>query len=457
MKLEYVASGTSYMRLSNPSIQNDPRVIALVNNIFYEFFNDQPGHTFSLLYNAFKEKDFGNKLSVFKESIHNLHADSGGLQMVTLAHNLPKGQNMDTLRENVYANQAASADVGMCFDEIPVITTGWSDKNDTSNRYFDRANRHTYAKQTGENLKRQIEVFKTTDSKCKPFMICQGGDLETYVEWTKTILDTVPKENHKRIAGVAMGGAALGTGALEDIQKAFFASQVPVRDATGKLHLHILGVGSIRRMIPYLIFLQNGLYGDVQVSYDSTTHTRAVETGLYYMRGKIEKNGFHVDGPGKTLKYSRARGAEDVLHGTPREAYPDLKYDVMIADINRFYNMDLTPEEFHETLNTPSIAYFDKHGSLLPWFLGRTTMCCASIKNFMDEVEVLINSKEKLLKMASEKYPGLSAEQLFDVKDIESFNRWLGKWTPMYQAEKKSNRISHIAPSERDTLEELFG
>ena len=84
-------------------------------------------------------------------------------------------------------------------------------------------------------------------------------------------------------------------------------------------------------------------------------------------------------------------------------------------------------------------------------------MCCASIKNFMDEVEILINSKEKLLKMASEKYPGLSAEQLFDVKDIESFNRWLGKWTPMYQAEKKSNRISHIAPSEIDTLEELFG
>ena len=44
-----------------------------------------------------------------------------------------------------------------------------------------------------------------------------------------------------------------------------------------------LGVGSIRRMIPYLVFCQNGLYDNVDISYDSTTHSRAVETGLYYM------------------------------------------------------------------------------------------------------------------------------------------------------------------------------
>lgn len=444
------------MRLSNPSVQDDVKLIELVNNIFHQFFDDQPGHTFSLLYNAWAENNFGERLSSYKPSIHNLHADSGGLQMITLAHKIPKGTNMNDLREEVYANQAKWADVGMCFDEIPVITTAASDRNDVSNRYFDKANRHVYAKQTAENIKRQIESFKATNSKCKPFMICQGGDLKTYLEWIDTILETVPKEDHNLIGGVAMGGAALGTGPLEDIQKAFFASQVPVRDENGKLHLHILGVGSVTRMIPYLIFLQNGLYGDVHISYDSTTHTRAVETGLYYMRGTI-KNGVYTPGSGKTMKYTRARAGDDVIDGEPGESYPDLQYDVMMDDINRFYDMNLTVDQFHEALNTPSIAYRDKHSELNTWFTARTAMCCGSIKNFMDEVEELVKDKNKLLALAQQKYPGISGEQLFKVKDIDSFNAWLDHWAPIYKKAKKSKSISHIAPNEEPSLEALFG
>ena len=150
MKLEYVASGTSFMQLAK--LKEHPEAAAVVNNMFADIFGDQPGHTFSILYNAWAESSYGEKLSVLKPSIHNLHADSGGLQMVTLAHKLPKGTNMNTLREEVYHNQAEWADVGMCFDEIPVVTTGASDRNDTSNRYFDRENRHKYAQQTADNV-----------------------------------------------------------------------------------------------------------------------------------------------------------------------------------------------------------------------------------------------------------------------------------------------------------------
>ena len=118
MKLEYVASGTSFMRLANPIIENDQKSLELVNNIFNHFFKNQPGHYFSLLYNACVESNKGESLGNFKSSIHNLHADSGGLQMITLAHKLPKGVNMNDLKEEVYLNQAKWADVGMCFDEI---------------------------------------------------------------------------------------------------------------------------------------------------------------------------------------------------------------------------------------------------------------------------------------------------------------------------------------------------
>ena len=162
MKLEYVASGTSYMRLSNPSLHDSQDNIDLVNKIFHHFFDDQPGHTFSLLYNAWAESNFGPRLSNLKPSIHQLHADSGGLQMVTLAHKIPKGTNMNTLREEVYQDQSKWADVGMCFDEIPVITTGASDRNDTTNRYFDKANRHKYANKQQRMLSDRLKYSNKT-------------------------------------------------------------------------------------------------------------------------------------------------------------------------------------------------------------------------------------------------------------------------------------------------------
>lgn len=453
MKLEYVASGTSFMQLAR--LKGNPEAAAVVNDMFTDIFGNQSGHTFSILYNAWAESSYGEKLSVLKPSIHNLHADSGGLQMVTLAHKMPKGTNMNDLREEVYQNQSQWADIGMSFDEIPVITTGASDRNDTSNRYFDRENRQKYAQQTADNVARQIEVFKENNSSCKPFMICQGGDLETYLEWIDTILKTVPKEDHFRIGGVAMGGAALGTGPLEDIQKAFFASQVPVRDENGKLHLHVLGVGSINRMIPYLIFLHTGLYGDVHISYDSTTHSRGVETGMYYIRGSIN-NGDYIPGSGRTMNFTRARSADSVVIGEPRESHPDIQYDILMNDINRVYDLGMTKERFHECLNVPSVPYKEKYGELSTWYTARTALCSVSIKNFMDELEELINDKNKLWELADKRYPGISGQQLFDVKDIDSFNAWMGRWGSIFKEKKKSKSISHVKPSEKETLEDLF-
>lgn len=455
MKLEYVASGTSFMRLANPILVNDQKSVELVNNIFNHFFKTQPGHYFSLLYNAWAENNFGERLGNFKPSIHNLHADSGGLQMITLAHKLPKGVNMNDLKEEVYLNQAKWADVGMCFDEIPVITTGFSDRNDVSNRYFDRKNRNVYAKQTGENIKRQLEVFKNNNSSCKPFMICQGGDLDTYLDWINTVLDVIPKEDHKNIAGVAMGGAALGTGPLEDIQRAFFASQVPIRDENGKLHLHILGVGSLSRMVPYLIFLQNGLYGDVHISYDSTTHTRAVETGVYYMLGESKKGSF-VSGSPKTLKYDRARSADSVVEGKPLQANPGSAYKIILEDIQKYYPLNVSLEKFHECLNNPCIPYYEMHNEISTWYECRTALCCSGIKNFMIAVENLMNNKQELIDLAKTKYPPKSVNELFKIKDVDSFNKWFATWSPIFKRNKKSKSISHIAPKEKPSLELFF-
>ena len=93
--------------------------------------------------------------TAYKDHVHEIHADSGGLQIVTQGMVIT-----DELKDKVYENQAEWADVGMCFDEIPVILTGdRSDRNDTKARFFDFENYEELARKTGRNVKRQLEIF----------------------------------------------------------------------------------------------------------------------------------------------------------------------------------------------------------------------------------------------------------------------------------------------------------
>ena len=111
--LEYVVSGTSYMRLSNPAICRDETNTEIVNMLINKLVQDQFSHKFSMLYNGHTESSFGERFKPYNP--YQVHADSGGLQMITLGLDIT-----DELKDKVYENQAKYADVGMCFDEIPV-------------------------------------------------------------------------------------------------------------------------------------------------------------------------------------------------------------------------------------------------------------------------------------------------------------------------------------------------
>tara|TARA_B110000858_G_C17385619_1_gene285798 strand:- start:144 stop:527 length:384 start_codon:yes stop_codon:yes gene_type:complete len=121
-------------------------------------------------------------------------------------------------------------------------------------------------------------------------------------------------------------------------------------------------------------------------------------------------------------------------------------------DINRVYPLDMTKERFHECLNVPTVPYMEKYGELSTWYTARNALCCVSIKNFMDELEELINDKDKLVKLVNDKYPGISGQQLFDVKDIDSFNAWMSRWGSIFKEKKKSKSISHTKPAEKIAL-----
>lgn len=424
-KLEYVISGPAYLRLGSAECE-DPDTLNMINDLFSRVVHNQNSHEFSLLYNGFTEKNFGPRLQKFRSSIKHIHADSGGLQIITRGL-----KNTPEVRDQVYENQGKYADVGMAFDEIPIkstSTSGKSSKIDTKKRYFDKENFEQYARQTGKNVKDQIIKFDTLQSKCKPFVIMQGADHTTYSKWAELVLAEVPNELHSRIGGVAMGSAALGMGQLEDVKRAFYINLIPF---SKPLHLHILGVGALKRMLPYLLFIQTGLYDNLTISYDSTTHSMSLDNGLFYFSQYKKSSGIY--------------GGSSAKMGRP---FSNI-YNTVTDEINSVCGTDFTPSQFHELMNIPIGQYVENGGKFKDVMQARLCFILTNVHNFTKDVEVLMNDKSAFLKFCREKKCENEFAALFEVKTLDDLLYWekhIGRYMD-------SEPVSHVAPS---SLENLF-
>lgn len=426
-QLEYVISGPAYLRLGAEQC-NDPETLDMINNMILSTVHNKNNHQFSLLYNGFTEKNFGKKLQKYRPAIKNIHADSGGLQIITRGL-----QNTPETRNKVYDNQGTYADIGMAFDEIPVKATtssGTSSKIDTKRRYVDIDNFDAYAKQTGKNVKDQIEKFDSMGSKCRPFVIVQGSGHDTYARWSELLLQEIPQNLHNRIGGVAMGSAALGMGPLEDVKRAFYATTVPFEKP---FHLHVLGVGALKRILPYLLFSQTGLYEGIDISYDSTTHSMSLDNGLFYF--SFSKKNAPGDYGGSSVKMGRA--------------YSNI-YRTVSEEINSVCGTSYDPEEYHKLMNIAVGQYLEEGGKFIDIMRARLSFILTNVHNFTYDVSNLMNSKEAFLKFCREKNCENEYATLFDVKTIDDFNHWenqVGKFMD-------SEPVNVVAPS---SLEELFG
>lgn len=399
-KFEYVISGPAYLRLGAEQC-NDPEVLNMINSLILKTVHNQNNHEFSLLYNGFTEKNFGQKLQKYRPAIKNIHADSGGLQIITRGL-----KNTPEVREKVYTNQATFADIGMSFDEIPVKATqdGKSSKIDTKRRYYDKENFENYARQTGKNVRAQIDKFAELKSNCKPFVIIHGASHQTYKRWAEIVLEEVSEPLHDRIGGVAMGSAALGMGQLEDVKRAFYVTLMPFKRP---FHLHILGVGALRRMLPYLLFSQTGLYKDINISYDSTTHSMSLDNGLFYFS-----------------QYKKSAGSEyggtSVKMGRP---YSNI-YRTVTEEINNVCGTDFDPHEFHVLMNTGVGAYTEKGGKFIDIMRARLGFILTNVHNFTLDVKELTSCKESFLRFCKEKDCENEYAQLFEVKNLDDFLYW---------------------------------
>jgi len=408
--LEYVASGSSYFKLMYAE-SLEPQNLDFFSRTFGSL-NNTNDHRISLLYNAYVEKRQGEWMGEhYRPLVYSIHADSGGLQMVTLGRTITK-----ELKEQVYDSQARNSDVAMCFDVIPVRTldSGRSERLDLSNRRFDRAQLEAAARETGRNLRRQIDFFDERGSRAKPMLITQGNDYDSYMQWTEFVVAELSDYHVERLGGIAMGAAALGKGSLEDIKRAFYYTKLPIN--LRSRHLHLLGVGSVYRMVPQFIFMQNGLYQDVELSYDSTTHTSGVTQGRYYMND----NAYTFD---RVFNQAYHRVHADIVRN-----FPFFSYDV---------------DTFYEALNISSRTYQAKHGNIDPSLQTYIAFVSSAIKNFIEHADRVRGSRDEIMNMAR----GIDAtafNALYSVHSTEDFNHWLRQVGPYVDSEPVQEYVEPV-------------
>ena len=258
-------------------------------------------------------------------------------------------------------------------------------------------------------------------------IIAQGNCYETYMAWVEYILKEIPSSYYQHIGGIAMGAAALGTGPLEDIERAAYATKLPFQ--MDEPYIHILGVGSIRRLLPYIALAKSGYYPkNIHLSYDSTTHTSGVSMGLYYLDG----------GMSITRQFS-----EDYV-----TIYNDInsKYDLAGKGIDVY--------QFHHMINQNSSFYYDDKrenvdkDKMMLYYHNLLGYICSSISNFTYTINRCLKSKDVLISVADKNKVSMEINALLYIKDLQDFKEWNNR----FGNSTKSKRIKDTMA----TLEGLF-
>ncbi len=384
---EYVASGLGKIRSQHSYFESSPDVITSYGEWLDLCREDW--FKVSGLYNAYTEKNF--PVSFKRTGVHSkfdsIYSDSGGLQMVTL------GKNITTeMRDAIYKNQATHSKYAMCFDEIPLEIDGRSGINDVGSRFFNPSAFDECAAQTGKNIERQIDIFQDMESDTKPVLILHGQNYEHFSRWSEILLKNVKQEYHKYLTSVALSSACIGqSDFLSEIEKSFLVKQLPLEVD----HMHILGAGSLRRLMGNVVFFANGYYEpEFTVSFDSTTHTKLAMMGSYWRNGSI-------------LTLSRTMND---------------KYQMIYDDIMKKKNINLTLNEFFEGLTNSATDYNDKYNSKETVITSAQAVCFSSIYNFKEYLDKARNSKKFLLSLVKKDHKIF--DLLYDVKTLDDFNHW---------------------------------
>lgn len=427
MKLEYIASALSFV-FTSPFVKlqtsDAADAVDTVHDMTKRANEWFPYHKFGVLFNGYNEPDDGPYHKEYFTPF-TIQADSGGLQMITLGHT-PN----DELREKVYRTQAEFGTIAMCFDEIPLRVEGKSQFVNAVNRKFDRSMIDECTKQTAVNICKQIDVFDSLNTKCKPLMIIQGNDIDTYQEWADKLLKQIPADYQGKLAGIASGGGCIGNGELEDVERYFTLSKLQAPDHLLK-HFHLLGVGSPNR-IQTLMKMQHLFTDEQLISYDSTKHTGGVIRSQIQIGSQILMIGRH-----RTATYWKIWRLFDTFQKTK-------------------LGLNFTEEQFHDNLLLSMEDLVAKTGkpednvqALCDLNLIRYALLLFSVYNLFEMIDTLKNDTTFVSKTKS-KYAGMyrTLEQL---RTIDDFKKWKHEYGKYFNS-KRTGSVEDISSN----LEEFF-
>jgi len=250
------------------------------------------------LYNAFTEQATEDILIGLNtpEKTLMVQSDSGGLQVITL------GKTMTPeIKLGIYKCQATFSSHAMSFDKMPILVdeakrhtiagsnnAGQGMKMDHSLKYFVEELRFDAGRESGFNIKEQIEVFMKEKSDTKVMVIVQGWEIEDYNEYARgvySVFNEMP-DAQKAEYFEYIGGLSLATSGIIPYFQMFDLYCRAPRDLTEvpeehRKLIHILGLGGPSKS-GVLFALNNDFFGkDVHYTFDSTSHTGASTFGKY--------------------------------------------------------------------------------------------------------------------------------------------------------------------------------
>lgn len=384
-----------------------------------KYFNS----TFSLLYNGYTERKFGEHFTNDdKHGFKNLYADSGGLQV------LAKGIELDdSLKSKIYQSQDIS-DVSFCFDEIPVElknpNAGFSKQTRTtiSEKQFNYENFKRCAFNTAMNVKSQVNQLKHS----KVCYIIQGNTIDDMVEWFD-IAAEVLGDDIEKLNGIAPAGTCMGNGQLESCDMMCAAKIIFEKYPRLKKHIHFLGVGSSTRFFPTVLMMKNGFIPDgTTLSYDSSSFT------MSYVMASFKQE----DGRSVTDDSDIQEGFRQYL----RFMSPVFEKEVDEYNIEEISKLMMENNRLATMLEAVTVDKSHKYNKIGAAIVPLYCVWCNY--TFFNQLSDYLDNKNDALK-----YVYL----LNDVTTVDGYKEWRSKYSHKVQSNRMSRKVEY--PS----INHLFG
>lgn len=288
IEFDYVVSAPGRFGSFDQMTSENPNVAMVIKAYIQLCDMTRPKDSgFSLLYNAYTEGELKDRLEIYNYygAKAPRYLDSGGLQIITTGAKID-----DAMKKKIWTTQAEANCYAMCFDEMPLHIDGESSRRgDVSNRILLQEKISVAGDITGQGVQQQIELFKQLQSQSKVMLIGQGQSVETFSTYLNHAITNIAEENYPFIQGLSLSQACFSTRKFASIDMFNIIRNLQVPESF-KQHIHLLGAGTIRKIIPAIMLYRSGFLDKFKLSYDSTTHAASFDMGqfTYYEDFKLE-------------------------------------------------------------------------------------------------------------------------------------------------------------------------